>query len=623
MHVEQEQALPRTRRFVWRWITRGALVGVLSMAVFGCDRGAPKNNTVKTENLDPVPAPAGLAAEMILAHPNTVWASIRNTVGGPLLFMPASYPMLVASLLGLPPTAAEQVDADVPTLGAATSDGSSEAPVLAIHVKNGKQLELALTSGPEARYTAKQDASSGVTLLEPKAGQGAQNLSLGVIGNYLLVAPKQENLLKVGPYAARTLSTKPAPKEGLTVTSDHDALAGPLRTRLSVWWGELRRSLEKSDQDLRDKHGGSTPTFGDPKAALQKADTTFQGILSMMTDLSEGKIQFTFDESGAHIKALLKPMGSSGIATQELAAMRVGDASTLLDLPANVSIGLMMSDSPELRERSAKDQGEAIEKVLAGKLSDAERKKIQDILGSWSKGRGDQLVLGGYLAHGERSLFARSTISDMEVLDKGIRSTFELTQVPALAEPLTHWLGELKLSPVRPLEGGIRGGLVHAERKVPQMRIDPETGKAIRQSAKNKEDKKVKGNLGKDNKEKGTGERVEKFDIVWSLEKEQATYVIAPNATEALRDYNNGTSTLRSDEEIKTLVSSLGNEASFVLLLLPMRLISGMMPKTPSQRVPPAAPILLSLGKNAEGGWFRLDAVPSAVRELAKIRPLD
>lgn len=624
MHVEQKQVFPRTRRFFGRWITRGALAGALALSVVGCDRGASKGSTIKAENLGPVPAPAGLAAELIVAHPNAVWARVRDTIGGPLKFMPASYPMLVASLLGLPPIVAEQIDADVPTLGAMTSDGNSEIPVLAIHVKDGKQVELALTSGPDAHYVAKQDAPSGVTLLEPKPGQTALNASLGVTGNYLLVAYAPDGLLKVGPYAARTLSTKPVPKEDLLVTSDHDALAGPLRTRLSIWWGELRRSLEKSDQELRDKHGGSAPTFGDPRAALQKADATFQGVLALMTDLSEGRVQFTFDDSGAHLKAILKPQSPNGTAAQEFAAMRTGNAAALLDLPAGASVGLMMADSAELRERSAKDQGEAIEKVLAGKLTDADRKRIQEVLASWSKGRGDQIVLGGRIAQAERTLYARSSIADSDALDRGIRATFELTQVPALAEPLKHWFGELKLGPVGALEGGARGGLVHAERQIPQMRID-ENGKAVRQDASDKKEKgkDEKGKDAKDKKEKGKGTetRTEKFDVAWSLDKEQATYVIAPNAPAAFREYNDTASTLRGEEEIKTMVSSLGNEASFALLLLPMRLVSGMMPKTPSPRLPPAAPIVVAFGKNEQGGWFRIDAAPAAVRELAKIRP--
>lgn len=637
MQVQQKSAWPSSRR-AGRWLVGGALIAALGVSSVGCDqKGPPKGSIIKAEVLGPVPAPAGLVTEVVLARPNVTWGRIRETIGGPLKFMPASYPMLVASLLGLPPTAAEQIDADVPTLGAATSDGSSEIPVLAIHVKDGKQLELALTSGPDARYTAKHDAPSGVTLLEPKPGQTALAASLGVTGNYLLVAYAPDGLLKVGPYAARTMSTRPAPKEDLLAVSDHNALAGPLRTRLSVGWGELRRNLEKADQEQREKHGGSAPTFGDPRAALQKADATFQGILALMTDLSEGRIQFTFDETGAHLKATLKPQSPTGTAAQEFAAMRTADASALLDLPANTSVGLMMVDSPEIRERSAKDQGEAIEKVLAEKLKEADRKRIQDVLASWSKGRGDRLLLGGRIAQGERVLFARSTIADADTLDKGIRATFDLTRVPALAEPLQHWLGDINLGAVLPLEGS-RGGLVHAERQIPKVRIDPQTGKAQRVTPKDKAGDKPgdkdkagekggdkagdKGKAGGKDKDKGTDTRTETFDIAWSLDKELATYVIAPDAKAAFREFTDGGGTLRGEEEIKGMVTPLGSEASFALVVLPMRLFGGMLPKAPSSR-PPAAPVVIAFGRGEQGGWFRVDAAPAAVRELAKIRPMD
>ncbi|MCS6898867.1 MAG: hypothetical protein RMJ98_03245 [Myxococcales bacterium] len=607
-----------------RWLSGMALALVLGAPIPGCKQETHKGSTIKTEALGPVPAPPGLAAELVLAHPNTTWTRVREVIGGPLKLMPASYPMLVVSLLGLPPTIAEQIDSDVPTLGAATSDGSSETPVLAIHVKDGKQVELALTTGPDARYTAKPDIPSGVTLLEPKPGQTALAASLGITGNYLLVAYAPDGLLKIGPYAARTLSTRPAPREDLLLISDHDALAGPLRTRLSIAWGELRRSLEKADQEQREKHGGSAPTFGDPRAALQKADATVQGILALMTDLAEGRIQFTLDDTGAHLKTTLRPHSPNGLAAQEFAAMRTADATALLDLPASTSVGLLLVDSPEIRERGARDQAEAIEKVLADKLKDVDRKRIQDVLASWSKGRGDQLLLGGRIAQGERVLFARSTLTDADTLDRGIRSTFDLTQVPAIAEPMRHWIGDIKLSAISssPVEG-LRGGLVRAEREVPKVRIDPETGRAKRVAVEDKGESKEKGK-GKEGKQhKETDGRTEVFEIAWVLDKETATYVIAPEAKAALQELREGSKgTLRGEEEVKGMVSALGSETSFALLVLPMRLFGGMLPKAPTVR-PPAAPIVVAFGKGEQGGWFRVDAAPAAVRELAKIRPMD
>jgi|GEM_PF-525777 len=619
---------------------RGAALALLVASALGCQE-KPKTGAIRAEALGPVPAPAGLAAELVLAHPNASWGRVREMVGGPLKFLPASYPMLVSSALGLPPLAADQIDADVPTLGAVTSDGKQEVPVVAVHVKDGNQMLQVLTAGPDARYTAKPDGPSGVTLLEPKPGQSALNASLGLTGNYLLVGYAPDGLLKVGPYAARTLSTKPTPKEDAVLVSGHDALAGPLRTRLSVWWGETRRSLEKSDQEQRERHGGSAPSFGDPKAALQKADTTFQGIFALMTDLSEGRITLSLDDAGAHLKTTFTPQSADGSAGREFAAMKTGDASLMLDLPASSTMALMTSDSAEIREHSAADQGEALEKVLAGKLEEGDRKRLRDVLASWSKGRGDWLVLGGHATAAERVLFARSSIADADALDKGIRATFDLTKVPALAEPLKHWLGEIKLSPVTPLEGSPRGALVKAERLVPMADFDPATGKIKRHE---KGDDKGKGDKAKDEKAKddgkkgdkakedgkkgdkgkGTEGRTETFELAWSLDKDIATYVLNRDAKAALAEYAPGASggSLRADEEIKNMVSSLGNEASFALLILPMRFVAGMMPKAPPTR-PPSAPLVIAFGKGAQGGWFRLDAAPAAVRELAKIRPMD
>ena len=55
------------------------------------------------------------------------------------------------------------------------------------------------------------------------------------------------------------------------------------------------------------------------------------------------------------------------------------------------------------------------------------------------------MVVGAEVASGHDALFARSAVADAEVLDHGIRSTFELLKVPAIAEPVKHWFGDLKL----------------------------------------------------------------------------------------------------------------------------------------------------------------------------------
>ena len=64
--------------------------------------------------------------------------------------------------------------------------------------------------------------------------------------------------------------------------------------------------------------------------------------------------------------------------------------------------------------------------LTLAKQCESHREKLDEVIASWTKGRGDLLVVGAEVASGHDALFARSAVADAEVLDHGIRSTFEL-----------------------------------------------------------------------------------------------------------------------------------------------------------------------------------------------------
>src|SRR4028118_190701 len=86
-----------------RAIALGALVAAPALVlVAGCsDQEKPADSSpppVATV-LSPVPAPAGLAAELYLPSPAAAWKKARALIGGPMVFLPASFGGLVTSLL--------------------------------------------------------------------------------------------------------------------------------------------------------------------------------------------------------------------------------------------------------------------------------------------------------------------------------------------------------------------------------------------------------------------------------------------------------------------------------------------------------------------------------------------
>lgn len=590
---------------------RGARAGVAALALFAlsplvmsCSKSTPTLTEGKGEALPPVPAPAGLVAEIYIPKPNATWAKVRASVAGPMLMLPPTFPMLALTALGLPPASSDEIDADVPAFGVITSDGKSETPVLALHVKSGGKLLSMMTTGPDAKFDVHLDEPSGISLLDPKQGQSAIGASLGVSGNYLLVGYTAEDLRKLGPYATRTLPTKALPGDDIVLLANKDGLAGPLRARVEAAWNDTRQQLEESDKKKREANGGSAPSFADPNAAIGKLDASVKTLLLMMGDVSEGRLTINFDERGGHIRSFLKPQSPEGPAAREIAEMLPGSVDALLDLPSTVSVAMLTRSSAEARARTATEQGEALDKLFAGKLTDADKKRLDETLSSWSKGRGDWLLAGVQLSGPQQRLFARSAVADAAALDKGLLSALALLNVPAFAEPVKHWLGAVKLSPPAAIGDGQSGQLVKIEHTPTEMKLD---GKNIRSDGK-----LTAKNTGK----KGPSH----YELGWVTADGVMNLAIAPDAKAALAAKPSKEETLRGDAEIQSAIAALGDDASFALLLLPTRIVASIIvPQAPPTQQP-SNPVLVSLGRTGGEGWFRVDASPAALREIAKVQ---
>lgn len=583
------------------------LLALSLAAAAGC-KDTPSVGPAPAASLAPVPQPAGLVAEMLIPKPAQTWNRVRTLIGGPAMMLPQSFGMGAAMLLGLSPKVADLIDADVPAVGAVTSDGAVELAVVAIHVRDGQKVIDDMTVGPQAKHLARPDAVSKVTLIEPKPGETSLSVSMGVTGNYLLLGYAPDALLKVGPYAARTVTTRAMPSEDVVLVSNHDALGGPVRSRIRNWWRESKKALEDADQRDREKHGGSAPTFGDPKAALAKADQTFSSLFALLGDLSEARVALTMDDAGAHLAARVTPSTKDGPASVEIGALTVGDAKPLAELPEEVSLAVLTRDSLEIRKRGADDQMIAVDNLFQGKLGDEDKKKVRELLDIWTKGRGDWLGVGASF-YGERRVFGRVPVADDKSFDQGIKGTLELLKVPAFREPLKHWLGEMKLAAPAELDGKA-GTVVKIERTPPP----PPEKKPEKADPKDKGGKLEK----RDKKEKPVTQH---FEVAWSIADATAAFVMSENGKDALRDLGKAREAgLGADPEIKRALDSVKGDAAFVMLLLPMRTFAGLMMARPPKDPPPPAPVLVTLGRRGSDGYLQIDAAARAVQELAKIR---
>jgi hypothetical protein len=431
-------------------VSRSALIAfaicVAPLSVNACssceDRSVPADASPPPE-LGPVPAPSGLAAELFVPNADATWKSLRELVPGPALLLPASFPLLVTTLLGIGADASGSINEKGSLVGALVQagDGASLDAVLAVHVKNGRSLVAALTTGQSGRFTAERDAKSGVLQLVPKASKESLDLALGVVGDRLLVAGSRAALLAGGPYVARTLPKRPAPAEPVVVVARRDMLRGPIARSLERAWRKQEQDLVARARDDRAAYGGRAPDFGDPQAIVDGLSATVASAMGLLESLAEARLVLVplGDRLDARLEARAEPGGAM---SQLLAKSARGDLAPLLRLPAASLLGVLARSSALSREESGRSMASGIARIFGERLSEPERAKLEAALLALARGRGDETTLGIT----QRGLVLRAAVADRAELERGIRGALDIPGFSAVKKPIESLLGPLTVT---------------------------------------------------------------------------------------------------------------------------------------------------------------------------------
>ena len=310
-----------------------AALGALVLAVAACGDGSSGSGATSGASAAEPPAPAApedLAFECVLPAPDATWAKARAEIGGAAAFLPTTAGGLVAVTLRFPLAVSEAIDGRVPAVCAATLAKEAGPPrgVLGVHLRWPDRLLDGLTKGDGARYTARTDAATQIQIIEardPKDG----TIASGVLGNYLLLAARAEDLVALGPYVARAMPAraKDFPTAGVRIAGAKEeapidlvarvpgaALRGPIAAAGGrAWAGFAARIASMLPVPL--------PFVDDAGAAL-----------AVLPDLESAEIRVILGERTTRVEATgLLRKGSAG----ELAArdLPVGDAAPLLVLP--------------------------------------------------------------------------------------------------------------------------------------------------------------------------------------------------------------------------------------------------------------------------------------------------
>ena len=116
---------------------------ILVLAIAGCDGcsgcGKEQNASQDAALEPPIPAPAGVLAEAVLATPDATWTRFQRGVGGLLAIMAPTLGGLAASVAGAEPALGQEIDGGAPAYG--VIGGSPPSLVLCMHARNASRAK--------------------------------------------------------------------------------------------------------------------------------------------------------------------------------------------------------------------------------------------------------------------------------------------------------------------------------------------------------------------------------------------------------------------------------------------------------------------------------------------------
>jgi hypothetical protein len=566
----------------------------LCLGSSGCGKEQPPAQQ-KVAQLDPVPAPAGLIADVFVPNPDAAWAKARAAAGGPALFLPGTTGGLAATMLGLPVAAGHTIDGGVPVVGAIVANPAAGQPlgVLGLHVRAGDSFIDQVTKGEAARFVARVDDKTTMTLLEPKGG-GQRPVVMGVLGNYLLVAQTLQALTEVGPYVARTLPGAKMPKDDVSFELPSTALAGPIANGLRASWDTL-----KPKKSPGGAQGTSLPS---PIGGLVEA------MISILGDLDHARIAVNMDDGAARVRLIGTPKAGAGAKSVE--AMNVGDPRWMLELPAETEVAMFLRDGAAVRASDAKNYAAAITRALGPETPPEDGRAIEAALVAVAEGRGDSFTAGLSLLPTGPAAYVRSEVSDVDKLGKALQDLTGLVKLPSVKA----YMGEAAVD-VSTGKAVVEGMAADVRR----VRLERKTEKAKGEKGKDKGDKGNKADAPAD----GSGPPTS-IDVLYTLGKDALWLAAGYDAKGALRSVMNapGKENLSGRAEMKAALEAAGDHVAFVIVVDPIRLLARQAGKA---ELGPSAPILFAVGKGGEGvgegePWMRLDVANLAIQEAMRRR---
>lgn len=407
-----------------------------------------------------VPAPAALIAELSIGNPKETWQRARLLGGNYAQALPSSLPVLLATSLSLPPSAAGSLDESVPVVGVLLSRKDAPEPdvVIGIHVTSGAELVASLTLGDGAKLRRVELQPRLVRLL-PAPGAPEFNGALGVSGNYLLMATGVSALTDAGRFVVETASKRARKEPGLTLRATESVLTGALAHRLREGWQARRSALSARDRAERDAKGRA-PDFADPQVLLAGADNTVESWLSVLESSREATLSLTPEADRLRVELTLSPTadGAAALLSRELV---VGDAAPLLQMPADTGAALLMRGDAQAGGPGP-NIGESVAQLFGGRLNAEQTARLVKAFDAFSKSRRGASVIG-FVPGPAPALLVSCELADGGDFSQAFADVLSLLELPPVSGFLAGSVGKPTLK-LRKTDGGARHGRVQFRR---------------------------------------------------------------------------------------------------------------------------------------------------------------
>jgi hypothetical protein len=582
-----------------------AVASAVSCSKCGARNDDPAQTTKEVEA--PLPAPAGLLADVIMPTPNASWGKLQRGIGGAVGILPASAGGIICAGAGLDPFIASEIDGAAPIYGAIAGDPADASFVVAMKLLDLRKARAVLVDGDTARYSSRD--AGGMTELVAK-GQGRDPaVAVGLSPNgYLLIGRRAEDLGNLAPYVTRTLPKRPLPAEGALVFDVPRAAIGSLiKPKLDGLWATAKLFLLREDDRMRRDHGGRAPDFGDPKAIVGAVDAWITRRIAVVGDLEKMRIAVDVIEDGISLVSTMTPAAGGGPAAKWTDAMKLGDVAPLASLPATSAAALLVRDSEEDRADQAREIEKAVTSALGSRLADPDAKKLHDVVDDFTKARGE--VLTSALAWDDpQGMSLRGPVRDTDTASRAVRGAVELARVAPFKE----------LFRVRDVTSSSEDLLGLGKASVAMIAREPARGASDARGPRVVPAAPKGGDAGDSaafgiisGEPKPRRAKKDELGLAWIVEGGVLSFATGDTPLATLGATVRPDRKLGDEPAIARSFAALASNASTVLVVQPLRFDA-------ARANLPAAPLLVALGRKDKDAMLRIDIANGLLRELVR-----